>query len=189
MDALGFLAKLIGTTARIGGAFALAALVLFILRRSGVEPLTTLDPAVYGITIVAGIIGGCVVVIELFVVLVEWLRAKIQEHLKNSADFTMKRDTALKNMQTIIEEYMVVLLFLKRNNWKRFPATADNSLLFNMSNAFLLEIDDPNYRFYSAITYYMVPDYVWERIDAAGRVIPQEPPWIEKPSPQAWMGV
>jgi hypothetical protein len=167
----------LGTTARIGGAVALAALVLFILRRSGVEPFTTLDPAVYGITIVAGIIGGCVVVVELLVALGKWLRAKIQKHLTNSADITIKRDTALKNIETLQEEYMVVLLFLKRNNWKRFPARVDNSLLFHMRNAFLLEIDDQNYGMYSITTYYMVPDYVWERIDAidalaGGPVIP-----------------
>jgi hypothetical protein len=159
MDAaLGFLAKLIGTTARIGGAVALAALVLFILRRSGVEPFTTLDPAVYGTTIVAGIIGGCVVAVELLVVLGKWLRATIQEHLTNSADIKIKRDTALKNMDTLPEEYMLVLLFLKRNNWKRFPDRVDNSLLFHMRHAFLLEIDDPNYGMYSINTYYMVPD-------------------------------
>lgn len=92
MDALGFLAKLIGTTARIGGAVALAALVLFISRRSGFEPVTTLDPAVHGITIVAWIIGGCVVVVEVFVVFGKWLRDKIQAHLNNSADFTMRID-------------------------------------------------------------------------------------------------
>jgi hypothetical protein len=166
MDALGFLAKLIGTTARIGGAVALAALVLFIFRRSGVEPFTTLDPAVYGITIVAGIIGGCVVVVEFFVVFGKWSGAKIQAHLKTSADAKIKRDTALKNMQSISEEYIVVLLFLKGNNWKRFPAPTRNLLLFYMMKAFLLERDDPSYVVNSVTTYYMVPDYVWERIDA-----------------------
>jgi hypothetical protein len=182
IDALGFLAKLIGTTARIGGAVALAALALFILRRSGVEPFTTLDPAVYSITIVAGIIGGCVVIVELFVVFGKWSGAKIQAHLNNSADFKMKRDTAIKNMQTLLDEYLMILLFLKRNNWKRFPAPRDNELLFLMRNAFLLEIDDPNYSFYSITTYYVVPDYVWERIDAlaVGRVTPQNPPWNER---------
>jgi hypothetical protein len=182
MDALGFLAKLIGTTARIGVVIFLAALVLLILRRSGFEPVTTLDPAVYSIAIVAGIIGGCVVVVEVLIVFGKWLRDKVQEHLKNSADIKIRRDTALKNMQTLLDEYLVVLLFLKRNNWKRFPAPADNSLLFLMRKAFLLEIDDPNYSFYSITTYYVVPDYVWERIDAlaVGRAAPQSPPWNDR---------
>src|SRR6266446_487652 len=181
MDALGFLAKLIGTTARIGGAVALAALVLFILRRSGVEPFTTLDPAVYGITIVAGIIGGCVVVVEFFVVFGKWSGAKIQAHLKASAEAKMKRKTALKNMLSMPDEYIGVLLFLKGNNWKRFLAPTNSLLLIYMMKAFLLERDDPSYGVSSITTYYTVPDYVWERVDplAGGRVIPQEPPWIE----------
>jgi hypothetical protein len=38
MDALTFIAKGIGTTARVGGAFALAAGFLYMLRRLSVDP-------------------------------------------------------------------------------------------------------------------------------------------------------
>jgi hypothetical protein len=65
------------------------------------------------------------------------------------------------------------------NNWKRFPAPANNDLLYLMNQSFLLQIDDSNRTAYSVNTYYKVPDCVWDRIDS-NLPVPESPPWVDR---------
>jgi hypothetical protein len=67
MDALSFIAKFIGVTARVGATFALGALVIYALRRAGIEPFASLDVLTYKIVISAGVIGFCGVVVDLLI--------------------------------------------------------------------------------------------------------------------------
>ncbi len=65
---LAFVAKTIGTTARVGASIALGALVVAILRGMNVEPLASIDKPIYGAIVAAGILGACTVVVEFIIV-------------------------------------------------------------------------------------------------------------------------
>jgi hypothetical protein len=68
MDPLAFLLKLIGTTARIGAIIALTALALCVLVQGQIQPFATLaGTTLYQTIIVAGMIGLCTVIVEIFI--------------------------------------------------------------------------------------------------------------------------
>ncbi len=96
---------------------------------------------------------------------------------------------ALKNMAVLSPEFALALRYLKTNNAKRFLADADSSLLFRMRQAFLLKTDDPNLTAYSTQTYYVVPNYVWNAIDAHVKGVPAPPvaPWVRMPDGTGWI--
>lgn len=195
MDPLSFIGKLIGVTARVGAAFAIGAVALFFFRRAGIEPFVSLAPSAYQATLVAGLVGGGTVAVEFLVA----LRHPLNRVFKFLSGLREKRSkkkenkrNAEKNLQSMPGEFVDVLIFLKDNNWKRFPETADNRLLRLLVKSFLLEIDDPNYDVFSPLTYYVVPDHVWSAIDNFGpnlrdRPVPQRPPWQPESSPYGWM--
>jgi hypothetical protein len=71
MDAaLTFLLKLLGTTARIGAVIALTALTLGLLVQAQIQPFAQLaGSTLYQTIIVAGVVGVCTVVVEIFIAL------------------------------------------------------------------------------------------------------------------------
>ena len=180
MDPLTLISKVIEATGRVGAAFALAAGVVYVGRRSGVEFFTGLDSTVYQTVVLAGLDGAGTVAVELAIALWVRLRAKAARSYTAFSQTRTRKRTAIKNMNALIPEYAEVLRFLKSNNAKRFPANADSQLLHLMQDACLLEIDDPNWSLYSVTTYYLVPDYVWNEIDARLKSypVPQSAPWI-----------
>jgi hypothetical protein len=178
LDPLSFIAKLIGVTARVGAVFALSALCLYIGRRAGVEFFINLDPVIFQTIIVAGIVGVCSVVVELargaWLVL-ETLLPVYREH-------RISKRTALRNLaiEALPPECADVLRFLKSNNIRRFLAPNYNEKLEHMKSAGLLQVDDPNWSAYANNTYYVVPDYIWSRIDHGwlkSHPLPSSPPW------------
>jgi hypothetical protein len=178
LDAFSFLVKLFSLTARVGAIFVLAGLIFYAGYQVKIEFFTGLDPLLFQAVIVAGIIGGCTVVVELAIstgraVAGQWLPSYVQRR-------SSKR-IALKNMDALTLEYADVLRFLKSHNIRRFPARESNSLLYSMKQACLLKIDDPNWSAYSTITYYAVPDCVWRVIDERLKThpVPALPPWNE----------
>jgi hypothetical protein len=180
VDPFSFLAKFFSVTARAGAILALAALTLYVGRRAGIEFFTGLDPLLFQAVIVAGIIGGCAVIVELVISIG---RAVVHQWLPSYFERRSSKQTALRNMEALTREYADVLRFLKSHNWKRFPAHADNRLLYLMKQACLLEIDDPNWSAYSITTYYVVPNCVWRVIDQRLKThpVPALPPWNEPP--------
>jgi hypothetical protein len=170
MDPLSFIAKIIGSTARIGTTIALGALAVAILRWMNVEPLKSIDNATYGYIVAAGIIGFCAVVVAIPIAIGSAIREVILAGLpllSETIERRRTRKTALKNMQ-LQPDVATTLRYLKAHNLKRFqaPAPERNRLLQRMSQSFLIEIDDPNYeRFGNAI--YNVPEYVWRWIARA----------------------
>jgi hypothetical protein len=166
-----FLAKFIGAPARVSAPFALAALVIYALRRPGVE-LVASDSPTYQIIMWVGVIGFCVCVVEL----VRWAWAKLQRRYEAWAVRKLHKCEAMKNLEVLPPDFSATLRYLKAKNMKRFPEQANNDLLCVMSKSFLLEIDD---RLYSSNTYYEVPDCVWEKIDRidSNLPVPKSPPW------------
>lgn len=82
MDALTFLLKLIGTTARIGAVIALTALTLGLLVQVRVPPFAQLaGTTLYQTIIVAGIVGVSIVVVEIFIVLHRLINERIKRKL------------------------------------------------------------------------------------------------------------
>jgi hypothetical protein len=142
MDSLfSFLAKFIGAPARVGAPFALAALVIYALRRAGIELFVASDVLAYQILISAGVIGFCVCVVEG----VRWAWAKLQQRYDAWAVRKLHNREAMKNLEVLPPEFSNVLHFLKAKNMKRFPAQANDGLLCEMTKSFLLEINETPY--------------------------------------------
>jgi hypothetical protein len=180
MDALSFIAKFIGVTARVGATFALGALVIYALRRAGIEPFASLDVLTYQIVISAGVIGFCGVVVDLLIAGKGVLWAGARQRYEAWALRNLHKREAMKNLEALVPEYSATLRFLRAKNMKRILAPARNELLCEMTKSFLLEIDDANLT--GLNTYYKVPDYVWEVIDRidSDLPVPKWPPWSDR---------
>lgn len=192
LDVLSFIAKLIGATARVGAAVALLAGVIYVGRNAGIEFFVALPEGLYQTIVVAGLFGAFIVLVELVIQVGKGFRhigKWIIEKNRTRHSHAVERQTALKNMQVLTPEFALVLRYLKSNDMKRISAKANNDLLYRMSRAFLLKIDDPNWSAYSVDTYYAVPDYVWNVIDhhLAKLPPPPSPPWIRLPDGTGWM--
>jgi len=186
LDPLTFVAKIIGTTARVGGAVALAAGTVVLGHRVGFSLFVNLNDSLYQGVVVAGLIGACVVAVELVILAgkgVRWIGSRIFERLAIWGDHRIEKKMALKNMMVLTPDFAQSLRFLKSQGMKRFPADADNPLLFQMRQSFLLKTDDPNLTMYSIRTYYLVPDYVWDAVDIYLKDFPPPPvaPWMHLP--------
>jgi hypothetical protein len=60
MGFLEFLIKVLTLPSRVGGSVALAALALYLLRASGIEPFSSFDATLYRYIVVAGLLGAVV---------------------------------------------------------------------------------------------------------------------------------
>ncbi|MFI5022134.1 MAG: hypothetical protein ACHQRJ_10855 [Alphaproteobacteria bacterium] len=179
MDWFSFVGKFVGITARVGAVFALAALILYVGRREGVEFFTGLDPVLIQSVIVAGIIGGCAVVVDLlktFGRAILWV--VVEQWLPDIVERRNAKRVALRNMEALPREYADVLRFLKSRDLKRVPV-GDSQLLHLMEKAHLLKRD----LHYSISATYVVPDYVWNAIDERlkNHPVPAFAPWIPPP--------
>src|ERR1700738_2516608 len=131
MDALSFIAKFIGVTARVGAPFALGALVIYALRRAGIDPFSSLDVLTYQIVISAGVIGFCGVVVDPLIAFgkrVLWAGAKPRQRYEAWALRNLHKREAMKNLEALLPEYSATLRFLRAKNVKRIPASASNDL-------------------------------------------------------------
>jgi hypothetical protein len=196
LEALSFIEKIIGSTARIGAMAFLCMLGLMILRRWNVEPLVSIDEPTYRIVFIAGIAGFCAVVVEWIIaiggaikefityVAIPRLSEKIERGRHHKA--ALKNLETQKNQQTLQPNIIATLRYLRAHKLKRFqaPAPETSKLLQRMLQSFLIEIDDPNYeRFENAI--YNVPNCVWRWIarvepDYQTIPIPENEPWLPK---------
>ncbi|MBM3544405.1 MAG: hypothetical protein FJX44_07880 [Alphaproteobacteria bacterium] len=189
MEPFAFLSKLLSATSRVGAILVLAGLVTFLGRSFGFDFFVNLDPLVYQIVVVAGVIGSSVVVVDFLTSAWGWTSTKVKVRRASAREARIKQEHALKNLRPLPAEYADVLSFLRANNCQRFPASADNDLLWHLRQAGFLEIDDPNWHVNSSRTYYLVPDYVWDAIATLPDNHPpkDKPPWIREPDPQGWM--
>jgi hypothetical protein len=182
MDPLSFIAKIVGVTARVGAIFAIAAGVVYVGRRSGIEFFVGLDLTLYQSIILAGIIGAGAVAVDLVVAVgkgILWLGSKIAASFSLAAERRREKRSALENMKVLTPEYALALRFLKSQGQRRFAADARNDLLHQMRNAGLIKIDDANWSLYSIQTYYVVPTYIWDAIDVYVEDLhPAHAPWL-----------
>jgi hypothetical protein len=178
---LSFIAKFIGAPARVGAAagatVALSALVIRAARWEGVEPFAAFDVRTYQCIMSAGVFGfsGVVVIGGLAGLRRVW--AKLQQWYRARALRKLHNHEAVKNLEVPQPEFSATLRFLKAKNTKRFRAQANNDLLREMSQSFLLEIDDRLY--FGNNQYYEVRDCVWDRIDS-NLPPPKSPPWVDR---------
>lgn len=193
MDPLTLIGKMIGVTARVGGAFALAALAIYFLRTLGIEPFAGLDAMAFQVVIVGGVVGAGTVLVELLLNAwkgLGWLGRRIADSLKARRAVGERKKLSLKNLRVLTREQADALLFMKQNDFRRFPGRIDNRLLWQLHQACLLEIDDANFSVYSVETYFSVPQHIWELLDEVaqqwGTPIPSSPPWIKQ---HGWMGL
>ena len=64
MDAFSFLAKLLGTSARVGAAIAFVAVAVYLGRRAGVNFFVDLNKTLFWTLVIAGLIGAAMVAVE-----------------------------------------------------------------------------------------------------------------------------
>jgi hypothetical protein len=177
---LSFFSKRFDITARVGVALALFALTVFVMERlANIQLVAEFDKYIF----LAGGFGACLAAYDILFPISKWLKAKVGRAISKAKTQRLRKHTALENMKALSDEYVDTLHYLKSRNTQRFHAPVNNTLLYEMQNACLLEIDDPNWTTCSIITYYKVPDYVWEKIDhfgsyATSRPISQQPPWL-----------
>ncbi len=74
MDPITLIEKVAGAAVPVGLALALAGSVLFVLRLMQIDFAKNLDPTIYEIVVVAGIVGACNVVSALLFAAGRWLR-------------------------------------------------------------------------------------------------------------------
>jgi hypothetical protein len=148
-------------------------------RLANIQWLAEFDKYIF----LTGMFGACLVAVDILIAIGNWLKAKVGRAISKVATRKLRKRTALKNLKALPVEYEDALRFQKSRNAQRFHAPVNNTLLYAMHEACLLEIDDPNWPACSTTTYYTVPDYVWEEIDhfgshATSRPISQQPPWL-----------
>ncbi|MHB8886597.1 MAG: hypothetical protein ACYC5H_16240 [Methylovirgula sp.] len=177
MDLFAFLAKTLGATARMGFAIALAALILWLGRRAKIDFFVTLDPVIFSAMIVAGIVGGCIVVAELTFSLIAFGKNCLVILLPILMEKHNEKGIALKNLKCLTDTQAATLLYLKANNLRRFRASATNELLHIMTKDALLSSASHTYS--ASQTYYVVPNYVWNKVEKhlRNRKVPEHPPW------------
>lgn len=194
MDALAFIAKTFGATAKFGAALGLEAAGLAILRRLEVAPFTSIDQSTCLALYVAGLLGFALVMVEMTIALwagVKWLISKHLIARDARRIEVQRREAALRNLSSMPREFADILVFLKTYEIRRFQAATFTYVLHLMKQSSLLEVDDPFNSAMSGITYYSVPDYVWAAIETvipSDFPVPHSAPWIAPVSPQAWMG-
>jgi hypothetical protein len=179
LDPLTFIAKALGGTAVIGLGLAFAAFVFWAGRRANIDFFVGLDPKIYQSVIAAGIVGGCIVAAKIVTSAVTFASSKLKTVLAGHLERRVARRTALKNLNSLPQEFAAALRFVKTNNLQRFGAPGDNDLLYLMRQAHLMEIDDPNWSAFAVHTYYVVPNHVWREIDKRLKDFPvrARPPW------------
>jgi hypothetical protein len=184
MEPLSFLAKFFDSSWKVGFAFAIGVSITFALRLARIEPFASLDPSWFSVLAVAGVIGLSFTLVEGLILISQNLKSKNMEWGRGRA----RRRNAIKNLDTMTQEQALALLFLRRNNMKRFFGPCQNTLLLQLIWADLLTIDDPNFFQMSTNTYYLVPDYVWDQIDSRldGLPTPAHAPWLPTPE-QEWL--
>jgi hypothetical protein len=182
-DPLSFLAKFFGSTWKVGFAFAIAALIIFSCRRARVEPFESLDQHLWGVIAVAGLVGGCLALVEAARSATIFVNRKGSSIISEYTERHARKRNALRNLNAITEEQAKALLFLRRNETKRFLGPCQNDLLYQLKIADFIAIDDPNIKPYSTKTYYQVPVYVWNAIeDHLGQLpTPAHAPWLPTP--------
>jgi hypothetical protein len=105
LDPLVLVGQLIGVSARVGAVFALAALILYVGRRAGVEFFTGLEPVLFNTMIVAGIIGACTVVVAVGRTFLLALLEIVNLWLRGYVGRQSSRRTALNNMTALKPEH------------------------------------------------------------------------------------
>ena len=96
-------------------------------------------------------------------------------------------------MMVLTPRYADALRYAKASNLKRFAAHPSSQLVIDMCRASLIERDDANYNPNATLSYFVVPNYIWDAIDNIDpglrtRPIPRSAPW-EQVSGQTWMSV
>jgi hypothetical protein len=140
MEPLSFLAKFFDSSWKVGFAFAIGVSITFALRLARIEPFASLDPSWFSVLAVAGVIGLSFTLVEGLILISQNLKSKNMEWGRGRA----RRRNAIKNLDTMTQEQALALLFLRRNNMKRFFGPCHNTLLL-LIWADLLTIDDPNF--------------------------------------------
>jgi hypothetical protein len=187
MDPFNFFAKVISSPTSVCAACAITGLTFFLCHWFGIPLFTAQDAVSYQGVIIASVFGASAVVIAI----AKCAAKKITKFLNDRGDHKKQKNHALKNMQFTYVEHIDVLNYLFANKIRRFPASSDSTVLQQMVKAYLLKIDDPEYSYFSAHTYYAVPNYVWDEVARLlphwNRAVPCDPPWNASHGPHGWM--
>jgi hypothetical protein len=107
-----FLIKVLTLPSRVGGSVALAALALYLLRASGIEPFSSFDATLYRYIVVAGLLGAVVSIVEVLLITLRGTGNLIMQTLSKWQVYQARRKQAQKSMGALPPEYADVLWYL-----------------------------------------------------------------------------
>lgn len=174
--------KIITDSPRFGTILFLTTLAILVLIHYRLTPLQHLDQTWILIIWIGFILGACIVLYEVSHFTLELTKREISK-FKTAR---LKKRLALIQLNENNREYINILTYLKTKNMKTFSAQSGNRTLYRMVHSHLIDYEKSD-KFNNAITYYVVPHYIWERIEPIdARRLPSSPPWT--PGPNSWMG-
>jgi hypothetical protein len=99
VETLAFIAKLFHATTRVGAAVAIAALVVYLGRRAGINFFVDLNENIFQTLVVAGIVGGAMVAVELVLAFgrfLRWIGSNIETSIRKYVQHKRVKRNALK---------------------------------------------------------------------------------------------
>jgi hypothetical protein len=166
MEHLATLIKLLAAPARLGAAAALMAAVIVVGKKWNFYGLSIIDDATMQWIVIAGILGGCLSIVDFIMLLFAPLKAgakRLAKWLGQRKSRRHKRLQALANFACIEPKQEVILAYLKMENTPRFLEKTHHLKLDEMLDLGFLEYDgwSPN----QSKSAYVVPPYIWEKLD------------------------
>ena len=155
METLAFIAKLFHATTRVGAAVAIAALVVYLGRRAGINFFVDLNENIFQTLVVAGIVGGAMVAVELVLAFgrfLRWIGSNIETSIRKYVQHKRVKRNALKKHEkpdARVRSGIAAMFGSKGLLVAVYIARVDSQLLWQMVNANLLKIDDPNWSFHA----------------------------------------
>jgi hypothetical protein len=166
MEFLELFSKILAWPSRIGAAAVLVAVVVYILRATQIDPISSLDATYFQYIVLVGIIGAAFVLVNVGLSIVPRtinLISNATSAWQTSRARQQHAEQALAADHPLQPEFEEVLWYLRTNGIKRF-ASKSNGTLYVMEAECLLDHYAPGYAM-PLYAYYRVPGYVWRQID------------------------
>lgn len=180
-DILSIIAKALAESLRLGTILFLVTSLIIILIHYRLTPLQHLEQPWVSIVWCGFLLGLSIILYE------GWSLAlkTTKKTVKKSREKRKRKNLGLIQLNENNETFIRTLVYLKTKETRIFSAPTGNSTLNEMVYSCLLDYEN-EHEFNNFITYYVVPQYIWERIEPIDvRRLPSSPPWT--PGPNSWM--
>jgi hypothetical protein len=172
LDQLSFFAKFVDVPKRVGAGLALAGLLLYLGQLAGIGFVIGLDPTLRQSVILAGLIGGCLLIADGMIAMYAFRAMSVAA--------TAHRKLVSERLWALAPEHAATLKYLKHNGLTASPAQSDNLLLLQMVQLGFLQMHHAA----GGISYYKVPDFIQKEIGEEfykDIPVPEYQPWMFPP--------